>query len=249
MKISYCSTIRSASSKGIPMKPFTKSLLSRFESGCAYPMITAHSGCENTPDNSLEHIQAAISSGAEAFEIDIHMEENGVLILTHDVPKGCKNIPTLSEAFELTAAHPTICVNCDVKEEFLKAPVIALAREYGLESRIVFTGSYSMDEIPDLAASDADWWINVFHASDDEINGAFEKYASLENEYRVFNLSHSMINPEYAARAASCGYYFSVWTVNTEEALRRMMQYSEIVNITTRFPKLALEIRKEIFGK
>ncbi len=35
------------------MKPVTKSLSER-----NYPIITAHSGCEGTPDNSLEHIQS-----------------------------------------------------------------------------------------------------------------------------------------------------------------------------------------------
>jgi len=230
------------------MKPLTKALLTRFESGRPYPIITAHSGCEGTPDNSLEHIRTAIASGADAFEIDIHTGDNGVLILTHDAPDGSDKIPTLAEAFELTAAHPAVCVNCDLKEEFLKAPVIALAKEYGLESRIVFTGSYNMGELPDLARSDADWWINIWNGTPGQIDLAYENFAKLGGEYRVLNHHHSLVNDEFAHRAEKAGYYLSSWTVNDEETLRRMMKYPQIVNITTRKPKLALEIRKEIFG-
>lgn len=230
------------------MKPLTKALLTRFESGCTYPIITAHSGCEGTPDNSLEHIQAAIASGADAFEIDIHTGDNGVLILTHDAPDGCDKVPTLAEAFELTVAHSSICVNCDVKEEFLKAPVIALAKEYGLDSRIVFTGSYNMEELPELARSDADWWINIWNGTPEQINLAYGNFAKLGGKYRVLNHHHSLVNDEFACRAEKAGYYLSAWTVNDEETLRRMMKYPQIVNITTRKPKLALEIRKEIFG-
>ena len=230
------------------MKTITKILIDRFASGSVYPIITAHSGCEGTPDNSLEHVRCAIASGADAFEIDIHMGENGVLILTHDAPNGSETIPTLAEAFELTAAHPSVCVNCDVKEEFLKAPVIALAKEYGLESRIVFTGSYHMDELSDLDKSDADWWINIWNGTPEQIDLAYENYAKLGEKYRILNHHYSLVNDEFAQRAEKAGYYLSAWTVNDEENLRRMMACPRIINITTRIPKKALEIRKEIFG-
>lgn len=230
------------------MKPITHALSEHLEKGLPYPIITAHSGCEGTPDNSLAHVKTAIESGADAFEIDIHMGENNTLILSHDIPTGSESIPTLAEAFRLAAEHPSICINCDVKEENIKLPVLTLAKEYGLVSRIVFTGSYNMEEIRDIAHSDADWWINVWNASDKEVDSAFARYAELSNVYRVFNIHHGMLTPEYAARASAAGYSFSVWTVNDEDTLRRMMACPCVCNITTRIPRLALAIRKEIFG-
>ena len=50
-------------------------------------VITAHSGCEGTPDNSREHILAAIASGAEMIEVDVRQAPDGTLILSHDVPE------------------------------------------------------------------------------------------------------------------------------------------------------------------
>ena len=69
----------------------------------AYPIITAHSGCEGTPDNSLEHIRTAIASGAECLEIDVH-EHNGTLYLTHDAQGNYEGCPTLAQCYELVAA-------------------------------------------------------------------------------------------------------------------------------------------------
>ena len=50
-------------------------------------IITAHSGCEKTPENSREHILAAIASGAEMIEVDVRQAEDGTLYLSHDVPE------------------------------------------------------------------------------------------------------------------------------------------------------------------
>lgn len=114
------------------MKPITDLLWKRHENGIVYPIITAHSGCEGTPDNSLEHIRAAISSGAECFEIDINASPDGTLYLTHDQPDSYDGIPLFEECLKLAAEDGKICVNCDVKSEWLKAPVIALAKKYSM---------------------------------------------------------------------------------------------------------------------
>lgn len=57
-----------------------------------------------------------------------------------------------------------------------------------------------------------------------------------------------MVNDDFAKRTGKAGYPLSVWTVNDEANLRRVMAYPEVWNITTRIPKKALEIRKKIFG-
>ena len=47
-------------------------------------MITAHSGCEGTPDNSMESIRKGIELGADCIEIDIRMDPHGEQRLTHN---------------------------------------------------------------------------------------------------------------------------------------------------------------------
>ena len=233
------------------MKPITQTLYARRGDHPFYPVITAHSGCEGTPDNSLEHIRTALSCGAEMFEIDINRSESdGVLYLTHNPRESYASCPTLAQCFELTAAHPTMCINCDVKSFGLTEPVIALAKQYGMESRILFTGSVSPEELPLLNASQSDWWLSLW-ASDheeDDLAGACKTYRTLDNLYRIINLDQCMINDRVIRTMEETGHTLSVWTVNNETALRRFMGTGVIANITTRIPKLALEIRREIYG-
>ena len=63
------------------MEQTDKYLARKLKEGYTY--ITAHTGCEGTPWNSIEHIEAALSSGAETVEIDIQ-NDGELLYLSHD---------------------------------------------------------------------------------------------------------------------------------------------------------------------
>ena len=91
-------------------------------------VITAHSGCEETAPNSIEHIKAAIASGAEMIEFDVR-NIGGVLLLSHDEPEDTTACPTLREAFALVAPAENLHMNIDVKTEGLIEGVMALAKE------------------------------------------------------------------------------------------------------------------------
>ncbi|MBQ4050041.1 MAG: glycerophosphodiester phosphodiesterase [Oscillospiraceae bacterium] len=230
------------------MKPITKEL---FKSGTKpdIPVITAHSGCEGTPDNSMEHIRAAIDSGAEMLEIDIR-KYGDTLYLTHNEQADLAGCATLAECFMLVAPHDGLCVNCDVKTFGLTADVCRLAKEYGMESRIVFTGSVGEDELDALAGSEADWWLSLWHSDHEaeDFTAACARYAAMGDLYRIINLDGTMVNDALLAEAETNGYALSVWTINREEDIRRAMA-AGVANITTRCPKLALSIRKELFGR
>jgi glycerophosphoryl diester phosphodiesterase len=49
-----------------------------------YPLLTAHTGCMDTPDNSLLSIETALLSGADIVEEDILITADGILVLSHD---------------------------------------------------------------------------------------------------------------------------------------------------------------------
>lgn len=233
------------------MKFITEQIYARHGEFPFYPVITAHSGCENTPDNSLEHIRTALASGAEMFEIDINRSErDGVLYLTHNPKEDYSSCPTLAQCFEITAEHPTMCINCDVKSFGLTASVIELAKQYGMESRILFTGSVAPEELPGLNASAGDWWLSLWcsdHEAED-LTGACETYRELGNLYRIINLDQDMVNDRVIRTMRETGHTLSIWTVNKEEELRRFMKIGVAANITTRIPLAALRIRKEIYG-
>ena len=98
-----------------------------------------------------------------------------------------------------------------------------------------------------LAATTADWWINTDNNAADN---AYAIYANLNNEYRVFNINYNTVYEEgFLDRVNEAGYHLSTWTVNDEQHLREMMAIPCVRNITTRKPKLALAIRKELFGE
>lgn len=113
------------------------------------PMITAHTGCDNTPVNSLESIEYAIASKADIFEIDVRMLSGGELILSHDaVTKSGGNAVLLKQVFELMQTHTAISVNCDLKESPCIDPLLRLADSYGIaKQRFIVTGSVSPLEI------------------------------------------------------------------------------------------------------
>ncbi len=228
------------------MKPITQSITGHDH---PYPIITAHSGCEGTPDNSLEHIKAAIASGAECFEIDVH-DHDGTLYLTHDEKGNYEGCPTLADCYALVAADDKIIMQCDCKSFGLAKACMELAEKYGIAHRVLVAGSVGLDEVPALDQGETDWWLGMWH-SDHEVEELAENCEALHamgDKYRMVNVDAGMVNDYMLAKIREYGYHLSVWTVNNEADLRRFMVMPEIRNITTRKPKLALQIRKELCG-
>ena len=202
-------------------------------------VITAHSGCENTPPNSKEHILAAIASGAEMIEVDVRMA-NGELILSHDVPEDPAACVPLREFFELVAPEENLHMNIDVKTEGLIPHVMALAGEYSLVGRIIFTGACNEDRTLALSLG-ADMWRSMWPGQEipDGIN------ANIKDGSPFLNVAYCMITEEYNEQLLVNGLGFSAWTVDKEYFLRLFLRMG-ISNITTRNPVLAMKLRKEI---
>ena len=97
-------------------------------------MITAHSGCDGTPENSLEFLRTALLSEADAVEVDVRKNGEGKLILSHDETE--EDAVTLEEAFRMAEGIPKKKINCDLKQKGLEEEIYRLALEYGMESRL-----------------------------------------------------------------------------------------------------------------
>lgn len=109
-----------------------------------YPMITGHTGNDNTNMNSFESMHKCISLGADAIEVDVRSDTKSVLVLSHDAKSqdAYDTCPKLSDLFEVAKQNPEIRINCDLKEQDLPLKVISLAQQYGLDAdRIIFTGT------------------------------------------------------------------------------------------------------------
>ena len=220
-------------------------------------MITAHSGCDGTDDNSMPYLRHAVSLSVDALEIDIRRNENGMLVLTHDEDAGGKKV-TLREAFSLVAEGEKL-VNCDLKEYGLEEGVLQTAEDTGLDpKRLIFTGSVTdcmhfREKYPEL---------NVFINAEELVSGFYEPYLAGRPEpeaeelllkrcrqagFRVLNINYRVCGPAFIRRCREEEIGLSVWTVNEPAEIRRMMAEGA-VNLTTRTAETALRIRQSLIS-
>ena len=87
-------------------------------------LITAHSGCEGTAENSLESILRGIALGADCVEIDVQVDEDGRLYLSHDPLPDPGKAVSFPDALR-PIAESGIAVNCDLKREVALYPALA----------------------------------------------------------------------------------------------------------------------------
>ena len=88
-------------------------------------IITAHSGCEGTAPNSMDHIRTALTCGAEMLEIDVRQTEDGLLYLSHDLPQDPPgSCVRFGDFLDLLKESPSVRVNCDMKQDGHAAAVM-----------------------------------------------------------------------------------------------------------------------------
>lgn len=116
------------------------------------PMITAHSGCEDTKDDSMESIDLALKYGADTIEIDVRIDKNGILRISHNEAstEEFQQKLTLDDVFA-KILNTGLSVNCDIKEQSALYPTLATAEKNGLSpERLILSGCTS----PDILARD-----------------------------------------------------------------------------------------------
>ena len=224
------------------------------------PYITAHSGCENTPDNTLESVRAGIALGADFVEVDVRLDPDGVPRLTHDMPAGYAGLPLLEDALRLAAAGG-VGVNCDLKESAALDAALALGEGCGLSpARLAFSGDVPVERLlkePDIARR-ATILLNsevacAYMAGTEELTRAEQSLFLAARPDELAQLLHDTgaraLNAPYQAFPGmllrglrACGVALSLWTVNDEAALSRLLR-EDLMNITTRTPRAALRLR------
>lgn len=203
--------------------------------------ITAHTGCENTEDNSLEAIRQGYESGADTVEFDLNFTSDGTPVLAHD--KAEDSTVSLEEAFKLIAELPDITVNVDCKTTDNLKAVSELAEKYGVKDRIFYTGIEEKDvaavkaQTPDIA-----YWLN-FQPERKKDREYLESVADkVESLGAVgINLNHKYCSKELVKIFHERGLLVSVWTVNSEFDMVKAVELGAD-NITTRKPSKLKEI-------
>lgn len=228
-------------------------------------IITAHSGCEGTPDNSMESIRKAIELGADCVEIDINADGRGGLWLAHDALDDYSGAVSLDAALR-AISESGAAVNCDIKREELLVPVLEAARVAGIpRDRLIFSGSVDVDRlrndasivrrariflnlsqiVPHLTSTpprNREEAAALFDARLEEIAGLARRLGA-----ECINPPYRLMPPERIDAALACGLQLSLWTVDDEADQRALMQ-KDLLNMTTRNVSGALRVRREIRG-
>lgn len=218
------------------------------------PLITAHTGADGTPDNSLEYVRHTLTTKADTLEIDIRPNDNGTLVISHD-EAGLDAVP-LEEVFSLIAAHPSMKVNCDLKIAGLEERVFGLADTYGLSGRLIYSGTvdaglYSQSE---LLRGNVEVYLNVeeyvpdlYRNCRDIPNFELQVAARMAevchaNGIRMINIHQWLVTRRLIEVLSKEGIGVSAWTVNEPAELEWFLR-SGVANITTRNLQQALALQ------
>jgi RimJ/RimL family protein N-acetyltransferase/glycerophosphoryl diester phosphodiesterase len=209
-------------------------------------LLTAHSGCDATPDNSMEFVRYALTLDVDCLEVDIRAGAAGELILTHDASGAGTS---LREAFAALAGHRKMKINCDLKEPGLEAAVLALAEEEGVADRLVYSGTVTKC----AATEKVDWYLNVellfpgaFSFADVPPEDALARIEAGMGETgaHCLNAHYSIADTPLYPMLRARGIPLSLWTPSEESLLRRFLAEG-VYNITTRAARLGSALRAE----
>ena len=199
--------------------------------------ITAHTGSFDTVDNSIASVEAAIANEVEILELDIRQRPNGTLVMAHDfVITNNDGIP-LSEAFGLLK-DKDIKINLDIKETRVLNALHDMLVEYGLYDMAFLTGIESKDVAAVKASScaDMDYYLNCQPSRIEIFSEEYQQklLAQLAETGAVgVNCDYKYAGGKLCEMLHAGGYKLSVWTVNSESAMKRVLNFRPD-NITTR---------------
>lgn len=200
--------------------------------------FTAHTGCMNTKDNSLESIDVGAQNGAAIIEFDLNFDKNGNPVLSHDEPKG--NEVTLDEAFRKLSEYPQLKANVDVKRTVNLSAVQELAEKHGVLNQIFYTGIEEKDvNAVKTQSPEIPYYLNM------KVNVTAKKQTeeyimSLVQKVKDcgavgINFNKSNASKELVDTFHENGLLVSIWTVNSKKDLYRILSYAPD-NITTKHP-------------
>lgn len=222
-------------------------------------MLTAHSGCDHTPDNSLEFVKYVLEKNVDCFEVDIRNKEEK-LILSHEEPG--ENSISLEKVFRLLRKKSNIKINCDLKEKNLEKSVYQLAKLHQVEKQLIFTGSVELENFrknknlfPGVTV-----FYNIENLSPypEEIlrtgvmlrEKMMEEIQKIAEELIHYNIAGINMNVLFYSKKVleilkRYNLKCSLWTVNESQQLIELLS-QEIENITTRKWTKAQEIRSKL---
>lgn len=199
--------------------------------------ITAHTGSFDTAENSIESVERAIQNNVPVLEFDVRQRPDGTLVMAHDIVVTNNAGVDIKEAFELLK-NKDILINLDIKETRTLNALHDLLVEYNLLDRAFLTGieMLHVDDVKESSCKDMQYYLNC-QPSRIKIFG--EDYQqkllkTLEETGAVgVNCNYKYASATLSQLLHKHGYKLSVWTVNKESTIKRVLMLKPD-NITTR---------------
>jgi glycerophosphoryl diester phosphodiesterase len=217
-------------------------------------MIVAHSGCDNTVQDSMEGIIAALNQNVDYIEVDLRLYEGNVY-LSHNPFDGnqLNRYVTFQNVLKLLAPEK-VKLNCDLKERSVFNYALKNLREYGMEERVVFTGDYenSIDAnakysyFLNVDKKDLHLYNNIIEEQDaDKIINFYKN--SKDKAMTALNIDYRIISPAAKAKFYASGIRISYWTVDDSNDIDHLLQ-NNVFSITTNNIAYAVLARARILG-
>jgi len=209
--------------------------------------VTAHSGAENTPDNSLEFLQTCVRLGFEIAEIDVTFRADGTPVLMHASAAGEQDGVLFADAVAyIASASDSLRLNLDLKSVENLPAIVKILEENEMLGRCFFTGV--KEAWTEKVRTDTDGKVPYYL----NYSFAFWKRYSAKCRHEALrrvrdcgavgiNCAHRMASHAMVELFRKNGLLTSFWTVNSERDMRRLIAFAPD-NLTSRRPVRLLEI-------
>jgi glycerophosphoryl diester phosphodiesterase len=219
--------------------------------------VFAHRGCSAlAPENTMEAFDRGLAVGADGLELDVHLSRDGVVVVHHDRTldrttslngpiadrtadelRGVA-VPTLAEVLARHRA-PRVIVELKENREALARAAVDVVRRAGAVHRVCF-GSFGWRVLravrslePAVATS----------AAREEVRWALYRSWCRWPVHRVSYSGYQVpefagrtrvVSPRFVEYAHRAGLAVQVWTVDTDAAARRLLEWGVDAVITDR---------------
>lgn len=200
--------------------------------------VTAHSGAYQTPDNSLEYINAALEHQADVIEFDVRLRPDGTLAMSHDAIKSNEDGVPIRDVLMMIKGSSSH-INLDIKQTEALKSLSALVRETGMLPQVFLTGiepggvETVKRDFPEVG-----YFINCSPSTTRIQEKAYQDslITSLSSLGGVgVNCNFNYASSTLASLLHENGFLLSVWTVNDKADMERMLLLKPD-NITSRNP-------------
>ena len=196
--------------------------------------VTAHAGCMNTAMDSIESIESGIKNGADIIEVDVNIDKDKNIVLSHDLLQDSREYIPFYMVLEIMEKNRNILLNIDVKNTAVLPRLKNMISRYKLSDSIFLTGL----TFNDIAENEEDlkgihYLVNL---EDSDIKSMHAK--KLINKLKEMNaeginINHEFVTSELAAVFKEEKIILSVWTIDNVEYMDRAISLG-VNSITTR---------------